>query len=1050
MITPSDEKLVSPQAHSSVPVIPIHTAVRGRARFKVAGLRRSVRMKTQLETSLSGAEGIKSVVANPLTGNVFVTFDTSCDVDDVASMIAGVINGQLGKIDVAYSSNGAARVSESGVRVAERSARPFEPCDQAASGQEPRKLAWHAMDKEQVLERTGSSPLIGLASAAAAERLRTYGPNILPESVPRSGLAILLGQLSSMPILLLTAAALTSVVTGGLADATVILGVVGVNAAIGYMTESQSERTIRSLKSVIKPSAVVIRDGKPREIPAPQVVVGDVLVLGPGSYVGADSRLVEVDGLTVDESALTGESIPVSKTAESMASADLPLADRFNMVYTGTLVTGGQGLSVVVATGRHTEVGRIQLLTAEAEAPQTPMQRQLDSLGRQLVVIISAACGVIFGIGLLRGYPFLGMLQTAIALAVAAVPESLPAIATSILALGILRMRDLHALVRRLDAVETLGSVQAVCLDKTGTLTLNRMSVVATHVDGRSFQISNGQFVENDHKINPKSEPLLQQLLEVCVLCSETVIEKRDGAYTLKGSPTENALIYLAIAADCDVAELRRQHPMLKMRLRSEERSFMNTVHRSDGDDGDKRFVTLVKGSPEQVLAMCDWQSRQGKRVELTREDRRAIEAQNERMGGNAWRVLGCAWREDGSEPADSEELPNGLVWLGLLALADPIREGMEEVIRGFHRAGIDTVMITGDQSSTAFAIGKELHLSRDGPLQILDSTHLANVDEKVLKGLAERVHVFARVSPAHKLHIVRALQQANKVVAMTGDGINDSPALKAADIGIAMGTSGTEVAREVADIVLENDQLETMLVAVSQGRTIYTNIRKSVHFLLSTNFSEVVVMFAAMAAGLGQPLTPMQLLWINTVPEISLGMAMALEPPEPGVMEQPPRDPNEPIIRPQDLKRMTFESAMLSAGALGAYGYGVARYGIGPGASTLGFASLNSGQILHAFSSRSEKYTIFETSPQEPNRFLTYAVAASFATMGVVFLIPWLKGLLGVTSIALTDAIVAGAGGVLPLLINESAKKVLFQETPTPGSALRRPADSRTPTAGP
>jgi P-type Ca2+ transporter type 2C len=364
----------------------------------------------------------------------------------------------------------------------------------------------------------------------------------------------------------------------------------------------------------------------------------------------------------------------------------------------------------------------------------------------------------------------------------------------------------------------------------------------------------------------------------------------------------------------------------------------------------------------------------------------------------------------------------------------------MQEVIRGFHRAGIDTVMITGDQSPTAFAIGKQLRLSRDGPLRILDSTHLANLDAEVLKGLAERVQIFARVSPAHKLQIVRALQQANKVVAMTGDGINDSPALKAADIGIAMGSSGTEVAREVADIVLEDDRLETMLVAVSQGRTIYANIRKSVHFLLSTNFSEVTVMLIAMAAGIGQPLTAMQLLWINLVPELSLGLALALEPPEPGVMEQPPRDLNEPIIRPQDLKRMGFQSLMLSAGSLGAYGYGVARYGIGPRASTLAFTSLNSGQILHALSSQSEKQTIFDCSPREPNRVLTYAIAASFVSEGIVFLIPWLKNLLGVTNISLTDALVAGAGAVLPLFINEGAKKVIFQESRTPEPTLPQP----------
>ena len=1027
---------------SSTPVVPIHTAVPGRARFKVLGLYRSPAMKMLLENALRRAGGINSADANPLTGNVLVTFDGCRDVASVTAMIAQAIDDPAEEEDPAEeddadtsSPSGFAQVAAKPSRKTELSANHFGLHKHTADRKEPEHLAWHTMDAEAAMERTGSSLRVGLASATAMKRFKTYGPNILSETAPRSGLSILLDQLSSTPILLLMAAAVTSVATGGLVDAGVILGVVGINAAIGYVTESQSERTIRSLKTVVRPSAMVIRDGKPQEIPAPQVTVGDILVLSPGSYVAADSRLVEVDRLSLDESALTGESVPVTKITERIADSVLPLADRHNMVYMGTLVTGGEGLAVVVAIGRHTEVGRIQLMTAEAEAPQTPMQRQLDSLGRQLAVIIGALCAAIFGIGLLRGYPLLNMLQTAIALAVAALPEGLPTIATSILALGILRLRDLHALIRSLNVVESLGSVQAVCLDKTGTLTLNRMSVVAAHVDGRTFEISNDQFLENGHRIDAASEPPIQQLLDVCILCNETVIEKRDGAYTLKGTPTENALIYLAIAAERDVEQLRRQHPTLKTRLRSEEHRFMSTLHRRSAYDGDNgQFVTLVKGSPEQVLAMCDRQLRAGRQVELTDADRHAIEAQNERMGGNAWRVLGCAWREDEFEPANAEEPLNGLVWLGLVALADPIREGMQEVIRGFHHAGIDTIMITGDQSSTAFAIGEQLHLSRDGPLQIVDSTHLANVDQEVLKGLAEKVHVFARVSPAHKLQIVRALQRANKIVAMTGDGINDSPALKAADVGIAMGTSGTEVAREVADIVLEDDRIETMLVAVRQGRTIYANIRKSLHFLLSTNFSEVAVMFVAMAAGLGRPLTAMQLLWINLVPELSLALALALEPSEPGVMEQPPRDPNEPIIRAQDLKRMGFESLVLSAGSLGAYTYGVARYGTGPRASTLAFTSLNTGQILHALSSRSEKYTIFERSPQEPNRFLTYAVAASLASEGIVFPILWLKNLLGITNISFADALIAGAGAVLPLLINEGAKKVLFQESTTPG----------------
>lgn len=993
-------------------VVPIHTAVRGRARFKIAGLHRSQAMKRLLETMLADVAGVHQASASPLTGNLLVNFDSSNDVRHLVALIESIIEGGCANgLDPAHELGAVAPV--------ETAASLRKAVSRFGRKKEQRRESWHKMEAGQVIAQTAGSMRSGLTSVIAAQRLKEFGPNLLPESAARSPFAILLDQLTSTPIMLLIAAAGTSLLTGGLADAAVILGVVGVNAAIGFTTESQSERTITSLKRVVTPSAVVVRDGRPREIPAHQVVVGDILVLRPGGYVAGDGRLVEVDRLSVDESTLTGESMPVSKTSAALAAGDLPLADRVNMVYMGTLVTGGQGLAVVVATGRFTEIGRIQFLAAEAEAPETPMQRHLNRMGRQLAIMVSGVCGVVFGIGLLRGYPFINMLQTSIALAVAAVPEGLPTIATTILALGIVRMRDQHVLVRRLDAVETLGCVGSICLDKTGTLTLNRMAVVAAHAGGRSFEVADGALWENGRKVEPAAAADLFSLLEVCVLCSETVIEERDGAYILNGSPTENALINLAIAAGLKVARMRQQYPALRVSLRSEDQSFMSTLHRAR-----QSFLTAVKGNPAQVLAMCNRWVKDGRTIELSDDDRRAIEIENERMAGRALRVLGCARREDANEPVNGGEL-DGLVWLGLLGLADPVRHGVAEVIQGFHGAGIDTVMITGDQSPTAYAIGRELNLSRNGPLEIVDSTHLASLNPEVLKGLAPNVDVFARVSPAHKLEIVRALQQAGMVVAMTGDGINDSPALKAADIGIAMGTTGTDVAREVADIILQNDELQTMLVAVRQGRTIYANIRKAVHFLLSTNLSEVIVTFAAMATGMGQPLSAMQLLWINLISETSLGLALALEPPEPGLMEQPPRDHHEPIIRPYDLRRMGFEAMTLSAGALGAYGYGLARYGSGPHASTLGFTALVSGQILHAIPSRSETRTIFEMTRSQSNPVLTLAVLASFGIQGLAFLVPWLRGLLGITPINLADGLVIGSGALLPLVMNETFKMI-------------------------
>jgi Ca2+-transporting ATPase len=970
-------------------VVPVHTAVSGRARFKVAGLHRSPLMKRFLESRLVAIDGIIRVSASELTGNVLINFDDGYRPKDVAELIDRAIDG-LPPIAGAWGSNG---IAQAEVRVA----------------------AWHTMESPEVIARTATTLRSGLDSAAAAHRLKQQGLNLLPQSVARSQLAILLDQLTSTPILLLIAAGAISILTAGAADAAIILGVVGLNAAIGYATESQSERTIDSLKQVVTPSALVIRDGKPGEIPAYQVVVGDVIVLRPGSYVPADSRLLESDRLSVDESTLTGESVPVNKTAPALHDPDLPLSDRANMVYMGTLVTGGQGLAVVVGTGGLTEIGRIQMLATQAQAPRTPMQQQLDRMGRQLALLVGGACCALFGIGLLRGYPVIEMLQTSIALAVSAVPEGLPAIATTILALGIARMRREGVLIRRLDAVETLGCVGTICLDKTGTLTLNRMSVVAIYAGGRNLEVRFNGFWEGNRRVRPASAAELERLLEVGVLCSETLIEKRDGGYAVTGSPTENALVNLAIAANLDVTGLRASHPVLKTTLRSEDRSFMSTLHRSNHAG----FVTAVKGSPEQVLAMCSRQLKDGAVVELSPDERRAIEIENEGMAGRALRVLGCAFREDRVEPAAGGN-HDDLIWLGLVGLADPVRRGVAEVITGFHRASIDTVMITGDQSPTAYAIGSELGLGRNGALEIVDSAQLANLDPEILKGLALRVDVFARVSPAYKLQIVRALQQAGKVVAMTGDGINDGPALKAADIGIAMGTAGTDVAREVADVVLEDDELQTMLVAVEQGRTIYNNIRKAVHFLLSTNFSEVMVTFAAMTAGLGQPLTAIQLLWINLITDTSLGLALALEPPERELLQQPPRDPNEPIVGPDDLRRMGFESLMLSAGALGAYGYGAVRYGLGPRTRTLGFTTLVSGQILHAFPSRLDHSSVLDLAAHQSNPLLTLAVAGSLALQAAVFIIPPLRNLLGVTPISLADGLAIGAGALAPLLINQ------------------------------
>ncbi|MBI5236970.1 MAG: cation-transporting P-type ATPase [Deltaproteobacteria bacterium] len=994
----------------------IHTAIDGRARFKIAGLYGSEDIKRLINEGLTARDGITVVSVSTLTGNVLVLYNSGNTRQTVAALIKKIISGR----------------APAGRSVSHARVRAYKPEKQSkapliskgrlrnlvARAEEQRAEDWHLLKAEDALTIFSVSITSGLTAETAKDRLKKYGPNVLPEAVPHSGLSIFLNQLNSLPVALLGVAAGISVFTGGLADAILILGVVTVNATIGYLTESQAERTIHSLKSLVRPSALVLRDGTAKEMTTDEVVVGDILVLRPGSYIAADSRVITAHMLSVDESALTGESMPVNKTAEAMYKKDAPLADRTNMVFMGTLVTGGQGLAVAVATARFTEISRIQALVLSTEPPETPMQRQLGKMGTQLVLISGAVCGLVFVIGLLRGYGFLRMLQTSISLAVAAVPEGLPTVATTTLALGISNMRRHRVLIRHLDAVETLGSVQTICLDKTGTITLNRMTVVAVCAGTKEMRVTNGVFRTSGGVVDPFSCDELLRIIHVAALCNESVMTVKDGEFILNGSPTENALVHMAISAGIDVQILRERYPVVETRHRAENQNFMSTLH----EFPDCNRLIAVKGSPMEVLSMCSFYLKDGKTLTLTEEIRLQSETSNERMAGEALRVLGAAYSiYEGHGDAGKR---NGFIWLGLVGMADPVRKGVKESIRSFHSAGIDTVMITGDQSPTAYTIGKELDLSGNGHIEILDSTNLSSMEPGVLSALAERVHVFSRVSPANKLQIVQSIQRAGKVVAMTGDGINDSPALKAANIGIAMGHTGTDVAREVADVVLADDNIETMIIAVSQGRTIYNNIRKSVHFLLSTNLSEIMVMFTSIAGGLGTPLNAMQLLWINVMSDIAPGLALALEPPEPDVLAKPPRSPEEPIIKTSDFKRIFLESGVISAGSLAAYGYGIARYGIGRRAGTIAFMSLTTGQILHALSCRSEKPVLFGKDKLPPNNYLSAAVGISLALQVLALMVPGIRGILGITTIGVLDGLVAGAGAVVPLAVNELTKE--------------------------
>jgi Ca2+-transporting ATPase len=1030
-------------------VVAVHARIIGRARFEVGGLYRETSRKRLLEQGLNRLPGVLMVKANVLTGRVLVTYDPAlCTVDELIDDIARIHQGR-----------GPIARRERGTQLPKRINRPKAPrwshlaasvMDYIARGMRAPVFAsawgappgaarvlqaqtlhpWHTIQSKDVLSDLGTSEKQGLSTDDAQTRLREYGRNMLEASPPRSDLSIIVGQFNSLPVGLLGVSAVVSVVTGGRLDAAVILGVVMINSVIGFVTERQAEKTINSLADTGVREAEVLRDGVPTRVRADEIVPGDVLVLAPGSYVAADLRLVSSHRLSVDESALTGESLPVSKDADVLAKDDTALGDRINMAYMGTHVTGGNGRGVVIATALATELGQIQTLVGEAEAPETPMQQQLDNMGTQLALLSGAVCAGVFGVGLLRGFGWLQMLKASVSLAVAAVPEGLPAVATTTLAMGIKDMRQRNVAVRHLDAVETLGCVQVICLDKTGTLTMNRMAVVSVHAGQQRFTVSERLFTSTGTAVDPHGRDELVRLMQIVSLCSETTIVGTPEDFGLEGSATENALVEMALDAGVDVMALREQFPTVQTRYRAEGRPYMSTLHVPiDGSP-----LLAVKGSPDQLLALCDYQVVEGKRVRLTAEARELIIAENEYMAADALRVLGVAYREQRSKRMPAKTA--GLVWLGLTGMADPMRPGMDKLMAEYHRAGIRTVMITGDQSATAQAIGRQLNLSEGRPLRVLESSVLDTMDTKLLAGLAKDVHVFARVSPAHKLKIVQALQSAGSVVAMTGDGINDGPALKAAGIGVAMGEGGTDTARAVSDVVLEDDNLHTMAIAVRQGRTIYNNIRKTIHFMVSTNLTEIEIMLAGIALGLGQPLNPMQLLWINLVTDIFPGLALSLEPAEPDIMERPPRDPKDSIIRGKDLRRMVFESGMIGAGTLAAYIYGLRRYGAGaPQASTLAFNTLTVNELAHALSARSSHRTLFSKQSLAPNKHLQRAILGMLAAQALATWVPSLRRLLGTSPLGIVDLLVVGAGTLVPLLINEVTKPPLPSVEATAGN---------------
>jgi P-type Ca2+ transporter type 2C len=874
-------------------------------------------------------------------------------------------------------------------RLADAIANPA-PCEQAGTNEpeiaasaaksppprprDPRLDEFALSDARAALARC-DSPKGGLSANEVAERRRIHGPNATRVATGRARRDMVLEQVTTMPVGMLLGSAVLSLATGGVLDAVVTLGVVAANSAIGFSTENATERLIRRLSKPVEHEAAVYRDGKPLLIPAQDVVPGDILVLAQGMQVAADARLVEVDDLSVDESALTGESLPVEKTADPLKRPPAAVSDRFNIVHAGTVVTGGNGRAVVFATGTSTEMAHTRGLISSARPPRPAIEDKLDRLGQQLAAVCLGVSGLVLGIGLLRGERPVLMVKSAIALAVAAIPEGLPAVATTTMALSARTLEKQGAYVRALPAIESIGTVDTICFDKTGTLTENRMVVVSAIAGDTVLDISQDDVLAGRADLQRDGSNDLFALAQTVSLCNEA----REG----QGSGTEQALLEFAGKAGVPVNDLRGERPMRDIRSRNLRRRWMASEHFRKGSPR-----LYLKGAPDELLSFAVEERVDGQTLPLSEERRAEILKANEAMAARGLRVLGVGYAD-----ATLDEGPSGrFVWQGLVGLADPLRFEAREAIEQLHGAGIRTVMITGDQPATALAVGQALGLSRSGIFDVADGPSLATLSREEIGRLANHTSIFARVSPADKLRIVEAMQAAGHRVAMIGDGVNDGPALRAASVGIAMGQRGTAVAREVADLVIADDDLRELARAIARGRATEDNIRNAVRYLLSTNLSEIMVMVIEELHGRGEMETPMELFWLNLVTDImpALGLALA----EPGeVMARPPAGAERDLFSRGDAASMLFDGAGIAAAALIGHFISLRREGVGPPTRTVTFLTLAMAQILQGWVLRDRT----GRNKRRSERRLEATLLGAGGMLALPFMVPRLRNLLGV-----------------------------------------------------
>ncbi|MDR1001227.1 MAG: cation-translocating P-type ATPase [Clostridiales bacterium] len=892
----------------------------------------------------------------------------------------------------------------------------------------------HAGSIPDVLQTLGASES-GLTSAEAEARLKTYGENKLLGKKEQTLLQKFLRQFADFLVIILIIAAIVSMILGEVLDGGVIISIVILNAILGVIQENRAGNALKALKEMSSPVSKVVRDGQIKHVPSNLLVPGDIVALDAGDYIPADVRLIRSANLKIDESALTGESVASEKDATVVLPEETDIGDRVNSAFMGTVITYGRGRGLIIGSGMNTQMGRIAAMLTEHKEGPTPLQISLNHLGKTLGIICLAVCVIIFVIGLFRDIPPLEIFMTAVSLAVAAIPEGLTMVVTVILALGMQKMVKSNAIIKRLSAVETLGSTTVICSDKTGTLTQNKMTVVNLYSNGRFYDVTGtgydatGEIVvskesesEKDSEKEAAADTISNELLEGAALCNDAEFHAEEKK--MIGDPTEGALVVLASKAGIDQKEINRLKPRVNEIPFDSTRKLMSTIHANpnevERDTGGESFVMYTKGAPDEILRVCEYIMESGEIVQLTDSDRDDIMKANEQFASQALRVLGVAFKYTQSKEATEDQL----AFTGLIGMIDPPRDEAKEAITVCKRAGINVKMITGDHKATALAIAKELTITEDGAA--LSGREIDSLDDQALIEAAATTNVFARVSPEHKVRLVNAVKANGNIAAMTGDGVNDAPSLKKADIGVAMGITGTDVSKEAADMILTDDNFASIVRSVEEGRTIYNNIRKVVGYLLSCNIGEILVIFIAMIIGWPVPLLPIQLLAINLITDAFPAFALGMEEQEAGIMDVPPRNPKVPIVDKRMVMSVTIQSIALAIGTLASFLYAWNAEGFDPVhtdiAKTACFFTLVLGELLRSYTARSERISILKIKIFG-NGYLNKCVLLSIAFLFAAVYMPGVNGVFRNIPLQADQLGIAVLFAFVPLIGGEAAK---------------------------